>query len=70
MFPETEILLKYKKILSNNTPLRRISVGSVNTAAIEEAQLSKLSRLTPKLLRAAQSRTLWRRIFIKCKSNL
>ena len=62
MFPETEILLRYKKILSNNTPLRRISICSVNKAAIEEAQLSRLSRLIPKLLRAAQSRTLWRRI--------
>ena len=29
MPPETEILLRYKKILSNNTPLSRISVHSV-----------------------------------------
>ena len=37
MFPETEILLRYKKILSNNTPYRRISVRSENKIAIEEA---------------------------------
>ena len=71
MFPETEILLKYKNILLNNTLRRRINVRSVNKTAIEEAQLSKLTLLIPKLLQVAQSRRLWRRIvFTKWKQNI